>query len=621
MSLSEVRQRLRWAGFAAVATFLILAGRLVWLQATPSDALAATAMSNVFRGQRVVSPRGRILDRHGVVLADARPTVDLVVRPAAVQDPDTLREHLDDILDDTGRERLAEALAATGLEWHRGWVVARDMDSVALARVAARRHLLLSVELQAGQIRTYPYGSSIAHLVGYISEVSRDDLLRLEKARYRSGDQVGRRGLERALEAHLSGRPGRTATIVDALGSPVEASGPWGAALEHERRAREVPSVPGSDVHTTLDHAVQQAAVEGLDGRTGAAVMLDVHTGEVLAYASSPTYDPGALVRGVSRSQWRALRQDPARPLLDRNARGLYPPASTFKVVTAAAAIEAGIDPGFTVNCKGSTMVGRRRFRCWKRGGHGLVDLRRALMGSCDVWFYTVGLELGPDQMADIARRLGLGPPTGWQLNDERSGLVPSRDYMLRRFGQGWTLGDTASAAIGQSITLATPLQLAVMTATVANGGQRPTPWVVARIIRPDGSTAKVGGPLPSADAGLSPDSLAIVRDGMEAVVMGEKGTARRARIAGLPYAGKTGTAQVVSARLKRERPGPETEDHALFVAFAPLDAPQVAVAVVVEHAGSGSTHAAPIARGMLETWARGQGLLPPEEQVEEQEG
>jgi penicillin-binding protein 2 len=349
--------------------------------------------------------------------------------------------------------------------------------------------------------------------------------------------------------------------------------------------------------------------------------MLDVHTGEVLAYASSPTYDPGALVRGVSRSQWRALRQDPARPLLDRNARGLYPPASTFKVVTAAAAIEAGIDPGFTVNCKGSTMVGRRRFRCWKRGGHGLVDLRRALMGSCDVWFYTVGLELGPDQMADIARRLGLGPPTGWQLNDERSGLVPSRDYMLRRFGQGWTLGDTASAAIGQSITLATPLQLAVMTATVANGGQRPTPWVVARIIRPDGSTAKVGGPLPSADAGLSPDSLAIVRDGMEAVVMGEKGTARRARIAGLPYAGKTGTAQVVSARLKRERPGPETEDHALFVAFAPLDAPQVAVAVVVEHAGSGSTHAAPIARGMLETWARGQGLLPPEEQVEEQEG
>ncbi|MBW2255172.1 MAG: penicillin-binding protein 2, partial [Deltaproteobacteria bacterium] len=518
MSLFEVRRRIRWSGFAAVATFLVLAVRLVWLQATPSDALAATALSNALREHRVVSPRGRILDRHGVVLAEARPTVDLVVRPAAVQDPDTLLDHLDDVLDDSGRERLAEALATTGLERHRGWVLTRDMDSIALARVAARRHLLPAIELRAGQIRTYPHGTEVAHLVGYISEVSRDDLLRLERERYRSGDQVGRRGLERELETHLRGEPGRTATIVDSLGRPVQASGRWGVSLEQERRAREVPSGQGADVYTTVDYEVQRATVEALDGRPGAAVMLDVWTGEVLAYASSPTYDPGGLVRGLSRQQWRAMEHDPTRPLLDRNVRGLYPPASTFKMVTAAAAVEAGISPEFTVDCKGSTMVGRRRFRCWKHGGHGLVNLRGALMGSCDVWFYTVGLELGPERLADAALHLGLGPPTGWRLNNERGGLLPSRDYMVRRFGQEWTIGDTASASIGQGITLATPLQLAVMTATVASGGRRPTPWVVDRIVHPDGSTAKVGGPLPPADAGLSPASLAVVRDGMEAV-------------------------------------------------------------------------------------------------------
>jgi len=604
-----------------LAIFLVLAGRLVQLQAAPSDALAATALSNALREQRVVPPRGRILDRHGMVLADARPTVDLVVRPAEVDDPEALLGLLEDVLDDSGREKFAEALAATGLERHRGWVLVRDMDPVSLARVASRRHLLPAVELRAGQIRTYPYGAEVAHLVGYISEVNRDDLLRLEKTRYRSGDQVGRRGLEHSLEAQLRGGPGRTATIVDSLGRPVQPSGPWGASLERERHAREVPSEPGADVYTTLDYEVQHTAVEALDGRPGAAVMLDVHTGEVLAYASSPTYDPGELVRGLSRKRWRALGDDPTRPLLDRNARGLYPPASTFKVVTAVAAMEAGLDPGFTVDCKGSTMVGRRRFRCWKHGGHGRVDLRGAVMGSCDVWFYTVGLTLGPEALADAARKLGLGPPTGWGLNDERGGLVPSREYMTRRFGQEWTIGDTASAAIGQGITLVTPVQLAVMTATVASDGQRPTPWVVDRIVRPDGSTAKVGGPLPPADAGLSPTSLAAVRGGMEAVVMDDHGTARRSRIEGLPYAGKTGTAQVVSARLKRERPGPETEDHALFVAFAPLDSPRVAVAVVLEHAGGGSAHAAPVARKMLETWARVEGLLPPEETQAEEEG
>jgi penicillin-binding protein 2 len=493
-------------------------------------------------------------------------------------------------------------------------VLQRDLDTSQQAWLAARRHRLEGLDLHASHLRAYPLGAGAAHLVGYISEVGHSDLLHLDDARYRAGDQVGRRGLERSEEPHLAGLPGRAAALVDALGRPTDGQGPWHEALLEARDHRQRPAVPGADVYLSLDSEVQQATWHALGERRGAAVMLDVHSGALLAYASSPAYDPAELVRGVGRARWKELTDAGPKPLVDRNARGLYPPASTFKVVTAAAAMEHGVRSDFTVTCNGGYQVGRRRFRCWKRGGHGVVDLRSALMGSCDVWFYVAGLEVGVDKLAEMASRLGLGRPTGLELNGERGGLVPSRDFMRRRYGQEWTIGDTASAAIGQGINLATPLQLARMTAAVANGGELVTPWVVQRVVGPEGSTVYLGGAQETQPTDLSTEVLQALRGGLEAVVMDDKGTARSVRIEGMPFAGKTGTAQTVSAKLKAERPGPETEDHALFVAYAPLEDPQVAVAVVMEHAGGGSTHAAPVARQMLQAWGRVEGLLPPQE-------
>ncbi len=611
MSLDGMRRRIRWAGVAALLSFSVLSVRLSWLESGSGEAWAARAVDNAVRMQRVPPPRGRILDRAGAVLADTRATVDLVVRPAEVREPEALTEALAPILTPASHERLRDAFEATGLERHRAVVIVRDLDEESVGWVAARRHLLAGAALEAGQTRTYPLGAQAAHVVGTLGEVGRRDLLRLDPERYRAGDLVGRSGLESTLEAWLAGTPGYAARLVDTLGRPAHGTGPWIDALEQAREVRQAAALPGAEVRLTLDHRVQQVAVDALADQTGVAVMLDVHTGALIAYASSPAFDPAELVHGVDRARWAELTDSTTRPLLDRAARGLYPPASTFKLVTAAAAVESGIDPHATVECNGGYQVGRRRFRCWKRGGHGQVDLRTAMMVSCDVWFYHFGLELGPDLIGDVARRMGLGPPTGLGLNDERGGLVPSREVMRQRYGQEWTIGDTASASIGQSINLATPLQLAVMTATVANGGGRVTPWLVDQVIAPDGATLWVGGALPPEEAGFAPDVLAAVRGGMEAVMTGDRGTARAQRIDGLPYAGKTGTAQVVSAALKELRPGRETEDHALFVAYAPLDAPRVAVAVVVEHAGGGSVNAAPIARQMLEAWGRIEGLLP----------
>jgi len=611
VSLDGLRRRVRQAGTVAVVAFAVLGARLAWLQIGPGQAFAARALDNAIRVRRVTPPRGRILDRNGVVLAGTRATVALVVRPADVPDPVALRDALAPVLDAAAGERLDDAFASKGLERHRAWVVHRDLDEPAQAWLAARRHLLPGTDLQAGETRTYPVGAEAAHLVGYLSEVGPSDLLRLDSHRYRSGDEVGRSGLERALEPWLAGVPGRSGRVVDALGRPVHGTGPWADLLQVERRAEQAPAVPGAEVHLTLDERVQHAAVEALDGRPGAAVMLDVHTGAILAYASSPAFDPAELVHGIDRARWKELTDNQTRPLLDRVVRGLYPPASTFKMVTAVAALNAGVPADFTVDCNGGYQVGRRRFHCWKHSGHGKVDLITAITQSYDTWFYAVGLQIGPDVIADAARRLGLGPATGFALNDERSGIVPSPTTLENLYHQPWTIGDTASAAIGQGIDLVTPLQLAVVTATVANGGNRVTPWVVDRVVAPDGATMQVGGPLPTHSTGFDPKDLAEVRKGMEAVVMGEHGTARRSRIDGLAFAGKTGTAQVVSARVKHEHPGPATEDHALFVAFAPVDDPQVAVAVVLEHAGGGSHYAAPVAKQILTAWGQAQGILP----------
>lgn len=605
--MNPLTSRLIVLALGAAAAFGALEIRLATVHL--DEHRAAEAVDNALRTQRLDAPRGRVLDRAGVILADVRPTIDLRVRPSSVEDPDALRAALAPHLDEAALERLDDAMQATGWDARRAWVIAPDTDDALRAWVAGNRPFLTGVDLAASQQRQYGEDGPAPHAIGYVAEVTGDDLLRLDRTRYRAGDYTGRQGIERLLEDELRGIPGRDASVVTAVGTRADGAGPWIQRLDHLADQWDQPVRGGGDITLTLDHRLQRVAERDLEGQRGAAVMLDVHTGAVLAYVSAPTFDPGELVDGVSRARWSELMNDPAKPLMDRVSRGLYPPASTFKLVTAAAALEDGVSAHHRVNCTGSYRVGRRRFRCWKRGGHGVMDLSGALAGSCDAWFYEVGIELGPEKLRNAALRLGLGERTGLALNGERAGLLPSEEWMQRRYNLPWTIGDSASAAIGQSITQATPLQLAVMTATVAADGQRPSPYIVESVTRPDGTTARVGGQRASVDSGFAPEVLAAVQHGMEAVV--NDGTARRIQVEGLNIAGKTGTAQTVSAALKDLRPGYETEDHALFVGYAPAEDPQVAVAIVVEHAGGGSTHAAPIARDMLVEWAIIEGLLP----------
>ena len=601
------RFRLRWLSGLSGLVILSLIGRLAQL-AVSGEAWAHASRDNALRTVRVEPPRGTLRDRTGFALADSRPTVDLMVRPAEASAE--LAMELVEVLGRAGADRLEAALSARGLERHRLHVVERDLEPARLAWLAVRQHRLDGIELVATHARTYPSGTLAPHLVGYLSEVGPADLLRLDPTRYRGGDLTGRLGVERSFEHELRGNTGRTWRIVDALGRPVdEGSGAWHEELTAYIQTERVAAEPGAELVLTIDHRVQAAAQEALQTYAGAAVMVEVETGAILAYTSSTGFDSDELIQGVTSARWSELQKDPLRPMLDRVVGGLYPPASTFKVVTALAALEEGVSPSRKVECRGGARVGRRWFRCWKRGGHGIVDLVGALKGSCDAWFYEVGVELGPEKIADVGRRLGLGSSTGLGINEERAGLLPDARWMKERYNHDWTIGDSASIAIGQGMNLATPLQLALMTATVANGGKRVHPWVVRRIVGADGTTRWLGGTAPAA-AGLDPEGLAFVREGMQAV-MAAGGTAARSQIEGMPMAGKTGTAQTVSAALKAERPGRETEDHALFIGFAPAESPQVAVAVVVEHVGGGSRFAAPVARAMVEAWGRAEGILP----------
>jgi penicillin-binding protein 2 len=364
---------------------------------------------------------------------------------------------------------------------------------------------------------------------------------------------------------------------------------------------------PGTDITLTIDMDLQRLATQRLEGESGSAVVLDVRTGDVLALVSTPGFDPNAFNRGLSNEEWHALISNPKAPLANKAIAGQYAPGSTFKVAVALAGLEKGaINPNTTVKCWGRTRLGNAYFHCWKRGGHGPVQLHDALTQSCDVYFYEVAKRVGVDRISAMARRLGLGQTLGLDLPGERPGLLPTRDWKLATIGVPWQMGETLISGIGQGYVLATPLQLAVMTARVANGGRAVTPRIARRAPPPEGAEPEQ----PPDDLGLVPGHLQLVREGMVDVVNGRRGTARGAAIKepGMEMAGKSGTSQVrriskaerEAGVFKNEDLPWKRRDHALFVAYAPIDAPRYAVAVVIEHGGGGSAAAAPVARDIL---------------------
>ena len=421
-----------------------------------------------------------------------------------------------------------------------------------------------------------------------LSHVDRtgDPLLELPDSR------IGKNGIEKIYDLALRGKAGNSQVEVNAFGRVIR---------ELERKEGQ----PGDDLALTLDAGLQRYVAARLADESAAAVVLGVHGGDVLALTSSPSYDPNAFNKGIAVADWNALLENPLKPLISKVIAGQYPPGSTFKMIVALAAMEAGVaSAGHQVTCSGKIELGNSKFHCWKRDGHGTMNMTDALEQSCDVYFYDIALRTGINQIAKMARRFGLGAVNDIDLYGERPGLIPDRDWKLATLDEPWQKGETLVAGIGQGFVLATPLQLAVMAARLANGNHAVSP----RLYRPVRSDGDGVPDFPS--LGVSPAALAVVTEGMNRVVNGRRGTARRARIdeSDMAMAGKTGTSQVrristserISGILKNtERPW-EQRDHALFVAFAPVDAPLYAVAVVVEHGGSGSRAAAPVARDIL---------------------
>jgi penicillin-binding protein 2 len=599
----ELQLRIAVAMAIALVAFGLLGVRLWYLQVARGNDMRSMSESNRIRLVRVPAARGVVYDRHGEILVDNRPSFDVVFVPEDARgDRRGVLSNLAGYLGETEPALHQTVRAPSKRPPYEGIVLRRDVDWQAVVAVETHQLDLPGVSLQAGPRRYYPFGPLAAHLLGYVGEVSESDLAN-ESTVYRRGDLHGKAGLEKAFDDALHGTPGGQQVEVDALGRRV-------------RVLEEVSDLPGSTLTLTLDRDLQEVADRALGEYDGALVALDPRNGEILAMVSHPAYDPNVFARGIKRDEWRELVQDRKHPLNNRAVQGQYPPGSTFKVAVAAGALQEGVvGPHTGVGCSGGIPFGNHFFRCWKKGGHGSVNVHRAIVESCDVFFYTFGRRLGVDGIADYARRLGLGVPSGVQLDHEKSGIIPDTQWKRRRFNQPWFEGETLSVAIGQGYVTATPLQMAVMAATIANGGTRYRPHYVKRVDSADGTVIAETQPEVMGEAQLKPSTLAQVRSAMRDVVMTEAGTGKRARVLGVGVAGKTGTSQVVKMgdRERSNKGEKTTRDHAWFVAYAPSDAPEIAVACIAEHAGAGGgAVAAPIVQQVLQHYfTRGYGPVP----------
>ncbi|MCS6779699.1 MAG: penicillin-binding protein 2 [Geminicoccaceae bacterium] len=590
------RRRALLVGGAQLALMGGLAVRLWQLQVRDAESYRLLAEENRINQRLTVPPRGVIVDRRGRPLAVNVPTYRVRIVREQAKDVRKVLEALAEIvpLDEARIDEVVQLAKA-----QRPFVpvtVRENLSWEEVARIAVRTPDLPGVLLDSGLVRRYPHGPATAHVVGYVGPVSQAELEREADPLLRLPDlRIGKNGIEQAYDRELRGRAGLSRVEVNAIGREIR---------EIDRREGE----EGADLQLSLDLDLQRYCMERLaDQEAAAAVVLEVATGAVLAMASVPTYDPGAFAGGLSPALWRQLTTDPRHPLFNKCIRGTYPPGSTFKMITAIAALEAGVaTPSTEVFCPGHMSLGNARFHCWRPSGHGRLALVQALAQSCDVYFYELARRVGIDALASVARRFGAGVRLGIDLPGEKPGLMPDSRWKRERLKQPWQKGETLVCGIGQGFVSMTPLQLAVMTARLCNGGREVHPWVV----RGPHAHVSEGKGRPAPSLGVSRANLEAVLKGMFEVVNGPRGTAKASALPlpGVYMAGKTGTSQVrritkaeraVGAHKRKDRPR-EERDHALFVCYAPHDRPRYAVAVVVEHGESGAKAAAPIARDIM---------------------
>ena len=592
--LLESKQRIMSLSFVVGVVFLILLVRLWHLQILSADDYHAMSENNRLRFVPVAASRGAILDRTGRVLVSNRPSFSLAVIPQEVKDKEALLTLLSGLLG-LDRADMAERWEKSkGRAKYYPIVLASNITRDHVEIVEENHLRLPGVEIEMKPVREYSSKQLAAHLLGYIGEISEKELDVTGFEEYNPGDYIGKNGIERALEKELHGGDGGRQLEVDARGRVL-------------RTISESSPTVGNSVVLTIDATVQKQAELAFGSQAGAAVAMDVSSGEILAFVSNPGFDPALFSGKMPADVWKSYLDDKRHPLENKALSGQYPPGSTFKVVTALAGLQDNrINESTSFNCSGSYDLGTSTFKCWNKKGHGSTNLRKSLRESCDVFYYNLADKLGVDKIATVAKAFKLGAPLGVELLNERSGLIPTSEWKLKRFGKKWFHGETLSVAIGQGAVLLTPIQLASMIATVANEGTIYRPHVVKRIVDADGKTLRESKNEIIGTAVYPKESYRLVKQGLLAVVNEPGGTGAMARLPDVKVAGKTGTSQVVKLRDSKYGTPYQYKDHALFVAFAPFDKPEIAVAVVIEHGEHGGAAAAPSAGRILRAYFDG---------------
>jgi penicillin-binding protein 2 len=594
----DIHRRIFLLSVAAALVFFVLLSRLWFLQFIQSDRLRELSENNRLRFMPVAASRGVILDRNGKLLVTNTPSYSLAVIPYDVRDKDALLDSLTRILGADRQELVRRWDKSRGRARYLPVVLAGGITRDQLEYLAENALRLPGTEVEVKPVREYPNGQLAAHLLGHIGEISEQEMESSAFSDYNPGDYVGKSGVERSWETYLHGDDGGRQIEVDARG-------------RYLRTVSESEPVTGQSVVLTIDLDLQKAVERSLGDKAASAVVMEVASGEILAFASNPTFDPALFAGRMPPDIWDAYLKDQRHPLENKALKGQYPPGSTFKAITALAGLSEGlIDERTTVDCSGEYKIGTTVFRCWNKKGHGRVDLRGALRESCDVYFYQLGEKLGVDRIARVAREFGVGEPLGIGLENEKGGFMPTAAWKERKTGKKWYRGDTLPVSIGQGYVLMTPIQLAAMTAGLASDGQIFRPHLVKRIVDRDGRTIKEFKPELLKRVSIEPRHFKLVREGFLAVVNEPRGTGGAARLYEVKVAGKTGTSQVVKMREGRRDIPYQYRDHALFVAFAPYDKPEVAVAVVVEHGEHGGAAAAPVAGRILRSYFEGKGVI-----------
>jgi penicillin-binding protein 2 len=597
----QFRRRALLAGLGVSGLLLALAAGYGRLQIVQHEEYATRSDENRIRLEPIVPARGLVYDRNGVLLADNAPAYRLDIVPERVEDMPQLLAALRDRVSLTEDELRRFENARKGARRFKPIPLKLRLSEEEIARLAVDRHRFPGVEVVPYLTRRYPFGELTAHIVGYVGRIDQDDVDAMEargEARFAALPHIGKTGIERHYEARLRGDVGYQEVETNVENRPL-------------RVLRRHDAKPGADLHLSIDIELQKAMVAAFDGQHGAAIAIDPASGEILAMVSLPSYDPNLFVGGISFRDYKALNEDVARPLFNRNVLGGFPPGSTLKPFMALAGLEEGlITPTSTVLSTGAyRLPGQaREYRDWRPGGHGTVNLRESLAQSVNTYYFDLAMRLGIDRIATDFDRMGFGRPTGIDLTGEVAGVLPSREWKQRRFRQAWFPGETVIAGIGQGYWVTTPLQLAQGTAMLAGGGLLRRPHLV-RATQAGFGAPRVPEPQPAPRRVVDdPAHLAAVNDGLVATMHGPTGSGARAA-AGAWYrmAGKTGTAQRVSRR-GNERLDPNQlpyhlRHQALFVGYAPADRPTLAVALVVEHGGSGSGAAAPVARRIFDAW------------------